>query len=179
MLVKSFVVVVSGVTAGGKTTLINELHKEFIDSKVISFDDYSIDALPSAPPIETPIQDAGNQYDLNLLMKDFLSAKDKFPFIFVDFPFGYKHKALKPYITKAVYLKTPLDVAFARQLIRDYSDKSVEEILIWAQTYVDSARQIFIDYDAFVSEDVDLIIDGTLPLIEQLNSIKKVMQVTN
>ncbi|MFC5974460.1 hypothetical protein [Carnobacterium antarcticum] len=46
MLVKSFVVVVSGVTAGGKTTLINELHKEFIDSKVISFDDYSIDALP-------------------------------------------------------------------------------------------------------------------------------------
>ena len=69
---------VSGVTAGGKTTLINELHKEFIDSKVISFDDYSIDALPSAPPIETPIQDAVNQYDLSSLMKDFFQLKMSF-----------------------------------------------------------------------------------------------------
>lgn len=61
ILSKSCVVVVSGVTAGGKTTLINELHKEFTDSKVISFDDYSIDALPSAPSIETPVQEAVNQ----------------------------------------------------------------------------------------------------------------------
>lgn len=86
-LTKSIVIVISGVTAGGKTTLINELHKEFIDSKVISFDNYSIDAFPSAPPIETPVQEAVNQYDLSPLMKDFLSAKDTFSFIFIDFPY--------------------------------------------------------------------------------------------
>ena len=78
-----------------------------------------------------------------------------------------------------MYLKTPLDVAFARQLIRDYSDKSVEEMINWTKSYLDSARNSFIDHDNFISEDVDLVIDGTLPLIEQLNSIKKVMQVTN
>ena len=132
ILSKSLVVVVSGVTAGGKTTLINELHKKFTDSKVISFDDYSIDALPSAPPIETPVQEVVNQYDLSPLMKDFLTVKDTSSFIFLDFPFGYKHKTLEPYITKTVYVKTPLDVAFARLLVRDYSNKSVEEIIHWA-----------------------------------------------
>ncbi|WP_313470317.1 adenylyl-sulfate kinase [Carnobacterium sp.] len=178
-MTKSFVVVVSGVTAGGKTTLINELHKEFIDSKVISFDDYSIDALPSAPPIETPVQEAVNQYDLSPLMKDFLSAKDTFSFIFIDFPFGYKHTMLEPYITKTVYVKTPLDIVFARLIVRDYYNKSAEEILNWAQLYLDSARPIFIDHEHFVSEDADLILDGTLPLVEQLKLVKKALQLKN
>lgn len=42
------VIVVSGVTASGKTTLVRELSR-LVDGSVISFDDYSIDALPSAP----------------------------------------------------------------------------------------------------------------------------------
>lgn len=112
-------------------------------------------------------------------MKDFLTVKDTSSFIFLDFPFGYKHKIVEPYITKTVYVKTPLDVAFARLLVRDYSDKTVEEIIHWAQLYLLSARQIFIDHEGFVSEDADLIIDGTLPLVEQLKLVKKALQLKN
>lgn len=45
------VIVVSGVTASGKTTLVRELSR-LADGIVISFDDYSIDALPSAPSFD-------------------------------------------------------------------------------------------------------------------------------
>lgn len=61
-------------TAGGKTTLSRALLKLNPDTIIISFDDYSIDALPSAPSFdffkENPLV-AINQYDLSALMNDF------------------------------------------------------------------------------------------------------------
>ena len=61
----SKVIVVSGITAGGKTSLVKELVENVDNSCVLSFDDYSIDALPSAPPMELLLEDfktAVNQY---------------------------------------------------------------------------------------------------------------------
>jgi len=171
-LKSSYVVVVSGVTGSGKTTLINALHKK-LDSIVISFDDYNIDALPSAPPIDTPVKDAVNQYDISDLMTDFKKVNNHYPFILIDFPFGYKNKTLAPFIDKVIYVKTPLDICLARQVIRDYQDKSTGEIMEWLKTYLDFARPIFVDHEQFVSDDADLVIDGTLPLDDKLNLILK------
>lgn len=168
----SYVIVVSGVTASGKTTLIKKLHEK-LPSTVISFDDYSIDALPSAPPIDMPVKEAVNKYDISALMNDFQKADNHYPFILIDFPFGYKHAVLKPFIDKVVYLKTPLDVCLARQLIRDYSDKTTLETIDWLKTYLDFARPIFLDHEQFVSNDADLIIDGTLDLNEKINLVLK------
>lgn len=174
----SYVIVVSGVTGSGKTTLINALHQK-LNSKIISFDDYSIDALPSAPPIDTPVKDAVNQYDISSLMYDFHKVANRYPFILIDFPFGYKNKILKPYIGKVIYVKTPLDVCLARQILRDYQDKSSKQIMAWLKSYLTFARPIFIDHEQFVSSDSDLIVDGTLPLTDKvslvLNSIEKKM----
>ncbi len=172
---QSYVLVVSGVTASGKTTLIKALHQKLTDSVIISFDDYSIDALPSAPAIDTPIKDAVDQYDISALMTDFLTIKDKYQFILIDFPFGYKHKVLKPYIDQVIYIKTPLDVCFARQIIRDYHDKSIDEACAWAKTYLNFARPIFVDHDEFVSEDADLIINGLIPLEEKIDLVIKMI----
>lgn len=168
----SYVVVVSGVTGSGKTTLINALHKK-LNSFVISFDDYNIDALPSAPPIVTPVKDAVNQYDISALMADLKKVNNHYPFILIDFPFGYKNKTLAPFIDKVIYIKTPLDICLARQAIRDYRDKSTAEIMLWMKTYLDFARPIFVDHEKFVSNDADLVIDGTLPLNEKSNLILK------
>jgi hypothetical protein len=65
---------------------------------VISFDDYSIDALPSAPSLDTPIEDAINQYELQQLMDDFLNIPDETEIVLIDFPFGNRHEVLAPYI---------------------------------------------------------------------------------
>jgi len=57
----------------------------------------------------------------------------------------------------------------ARQVIRDYQDKSSDEIMEWLKTYLDFARPIFVDHEQFVSNDADLVMDGTLSLNEKLN----------
>lgn len=170
-MLKSYVIVISGVTASGKTTLIQKLNHKLLNSTVISFDDYSIDTLPSAPPIDTPIQEAVNQYDISMLMDDFFKVYNRYHFVLVDFPFGYKHDALKPYIDTVIYVKTPLDVCLARQILRDYTDKNGEQIRDWTKTYLDFARPIFINHDKFISSDADLIIDGLLPLDKKVGLI--------
>lgn len=162
------VIVISGLTASGKTTLVQAMHDTLSDSTVISYDDYSIDALPSAPPIDLPLSKTVDQYDLSNLMKDFLKAKNHYNYILMDFPFGYKHPTLRPYIDKVIYVKTPLDVCFARQIIRDYSDKTINDAVNWSKTYLNFARPIFLDYENFIAGEVDLTIDGLLPIDQKV-----------
>ena len=178
-MLKSYVIVISGVTASGKTTLIQELSHKLPDCSLISFDDYSIDALPSAPPIDTPIQEAVNQYDISMLMDDFLKVYNKYHFVLVDFPFGYKHDTLKPYIDKVIYIKTPLDVCFARQILRDYTNKDGEQIRDWVKTYLNFARPIFVNHDKYISSDADLVIDGLLPLDKKVGLILNEFKLDN
>ena len=173
---KSQVIVVSGVMGGGKTTLIQSIANYIPDSYIVSFDDYSIDALPSAPPLDLFLDDfksAVNQYDISLLMSDFKKALNRYSFILIDFPFGYEHEDLKPYINKVIYLRTPLDICFARQIIRDYSNKQVADVIGWAQTYLEFARPIFLEHDKFISKTADYILDGSLSSKEQIQKLKE------
>ena len=170
-MAKSQVIIISGVTASGKTTLIKALHQQLTDSTILSFDDYDIDALPSTPPIDTPLTEAVNQYDISRLMTDFFKVKGHFKYILIDFPFGYKHQILKPYIDTLIYLQTPLDVCLGRQILRDYQDKTAAEIRNWIKTYLDFARPIFIDHKQYISQDADLILDGLLPLSDKVKLV--------
>lgn len=172
----SKVIVISGVTASGKTSLIQELTKSVSNYFVISFDDYSIDALPSAPSFDLFLKDfklAVNQFDVTQLVADLsLALKGDYQFVFLDFPFGYENSVLKPYIDTVIYVRTPLDVTFARQIVRDYSDKDSKDIINWAKTYLDYARPIFIEHDKFVATNADYILDGTATLTKQIEELK-------
>lgn len=76
-----------------------------------------------------------------------VNAQGKFNYIFIDFPFGYLHDDLKPFIDIVIYLKTPLDVCFARQVIRDYSYSQGESIIKWAHNYLNNVRPLFIEHE--------------------------------
>lgn len=169
-------IVISGVMGGGKTTLINELHKKLPDSKVISFDDYSIDQLSSSPEIDTPIADAVNQYDISLMMEEFHKANADYSVILIDFPFGNKHLELLPFINQTIYIQTPLDIVLARQVKRDYKEKSTEDIIGWMKQYLNFARPIFIDFEKHISASADYILDGTLPLSEQVEIVSQFIE---
>ncbi|WP_246005662.1 adenylylsulfate kinase [Companilactobacillus insicii] len=166
---KSKVIVVSGVTASGKTTLINELQKQLNNCSIISFDDYNIDKLPSAPDIFTSVKDAVNQYDISNLLVDLKERLDKFEYILVDFPFAKRHSNLNPYIDLSIYINTPLDIALARRILRDYSDEeNISAVFDWLNIYLDKARSLFVDFQGYVMDSADLVIDVTSELDQKL-----------
>ncbi|MCF1632488.1 adenylyl-sulfate kinase [Tetragenococcus koreensis] len=171
----SKVIVVSGMGGSGKTTIVKELIKRYPNSKCLSFDDYDIDALPSAPAISTPIEIAVNQYDVSALLIDLKAAYGRYSYLFVDFPFGYKHKAIQEMVDKVIYVKTPLDICFARRLIRDFKGETTDNIQKMARHYLSFGRPIFIDYERFIIQDVDLVIDGALKSDENIEIIDTIL----
>ncbi|MGM0123881.1 hypothetical protein IGI37_001255 [Enterococcus sp. AZ194] len=172
---KTKVIVISGVTAGGKTTLVKELVKRTPDCASLYFDKYDIDAQPGAPELDQILIDANqmiNQFNIQPLLDDLLKLINRVPIIYIDFPFGYQHKKLVPYIDQVIYMKTPLDIVFVRMILRDFENQSKEAILSWCETYLTFARSIFSAHETIVSSDVDLIIDGEWPLSEKMVEIQ-------
>lgn len=172
----SKVIVISGLTAGGKTTLIKALAQKLTNSKIISFDDYDIDQLPSAPSLSTPLSESVNQYDITEIVQAVKSARTKFDYVLVDFPFGNRHNSLTSLINLTVYIKTPLDLLLARQILRDYSTSELTDILDWLKTYIRIARPIFLANEQFVSSSADLILDGSSSLPLKVDSVLKKLQ---
>lgn len=166
------IVVVSGLTAGGKTTLINAMHEVLTNSKIISFDDYDIDALPSSPPLGQPLSQNVGQYDISAIVKEVNQSKGSYEVLLLDFPFGNHHPDLKPLIDYTVYNQTPLDIVLARRIIRDFSQDSFGATS-WANMYLTDARNIYKSNELFVMSGADLVLDGTVPLRERVAMIIK------
>ncbi|MHC5227060.1 nucleoside/nucleotide kinase family protein [Enterococcus sp. LJL99] len=172
---KSKVIVISGMGGSGKSFYTEKLVAAYPDSKSLAFDDYDIDALPSAPPIDMPIEQAVNQYDIRRMVKDLRKEYGKYTYLFLDFPFGYKHEALKEWIDTVIYVQTPLDISFARRLLRDFQGQTGEVIQEMTESYLTFARPIFVDYERFIIEDVDLVIDGSLEAEQNMAIIREVI----
>lgn len=97
-------------------------------------------------------------------------------YILFDAPLGYCPQATGKYIDFLICVDTPLDVALARRLIRDYHhipdpQKMIQEL----QEYLSKSRPLFI-----LSPDEkasDLIIDGNLTLEEQEKQVLKALNL--
>ena len=132
-------------TASGKTTFIQKVANLCPGTAVLSFDDYSIDALPSAPSSEALLNEpyeAINQFDIQPLINDLKQIIHHCALILIDFPFGYVHQQLAPAIDKAIYLRTPLDIVLGRLIIRDFQQQP-EKIINWVTGYLEEARPLF------------------------------------
>lgn len=173
---KSKVIVISGMSGSGKSFYTEKLVKVYPNSKSLAFDDYDIDALPSAPTVDTQIERAVNQYDIRAMLNDLMKEYGKYTYLFLDFPFGYKHEVLKGWIDKVIYVQTPLDISFSRRLLRDFQGQSGEVIQEMTESYLTFARPIFVNYERFIIQDVDLVIDGSLEVEQNMVFIDKILQ---
>ncbi|WP_243156291.1 hypothetical protein [Clostridium sp. C2-6-12] len=176
---KPVIIAVSGVTASGKTTIINELNKKIKNSKSLHFDDYDFEG-----EVEDFHQWVVNGADYNVwnlepLEKDILKLKEdkKVKYIFLDYPFAYKNDLIKSFIDCAIFIDTPLDIAMARRVLRDMHDATGDEIREDMSFYLKYARIAYEEMLKTILPNSDYVIDGSLQLDEIINNIIDILKV--
>jgi uridine kinase len=65
-----------------------------------------------------------------------------------------------------VFIDTPLDIAMARRIIRDFKEGSTEDILLDLDNYIARGRQGYLVMLNTTKPNSDLVVDGTLPKSE-------------
>ena len=164
---KTFVVSVSGISGGGKTTVSEELSKKLPNATALYFDEYDFDKQPDHLGEWIDGGSGSDAWDLSPLQKGIerILASSDYDFLILDYPFGKKDYPIKPYIDLAVWIDTPLDIALARRIIRDFGNATAEEILNELSGYVARYRKYFIqspeDRKAY-----DFVVDGALSVNE-------------
>jgi uridine kinase len=158
---KPFVISISAVSGGGKTTIINLLEKKLGNSTSIYFDDYEFKDDPGDNQFnENLIKYDYNKWELKPLIKDIENVvyNTNYTFLLLDYPFSYVNVRLKHFINFSVFIDTPLDVAMARRIIRDYNNKT--DIKNEMKTYLKFGRIGYLDMITQVKPSCDLICDG-------------------
>lgn len=167
------IISVAAVTAGGKTTIVNELKKRLRNSQSLHFDNYTFEG--EVDNFFQWVLDGANYHVWNLtpLENDILKIKSAgiCEYLILDYPFAYCHDTIKPYIDTAFFIDTPLDVALVRRILRDMSDAAADEIRNDLETYLKYARIAFIQMQKDILPSSDYVIDGTLSIEEIVNQI--------
>ena len=159
----AFVITIAGVSGGGKTTVAAAL-RDYLNAKLISFDDYG-DRVESDIDINELRDDKYNRWNVKPIEIDLTQLIDtKADYIVMDYPFGRLNSTLAKYINLTVFIDTPLDVALARRLIRDYSTPNAEPAELPIDEYLIEYLELqiptYIHYIEAVRADADLIING-------------------
>ncbi len=167
------IIAVAAVTAGGKTTIVNELKKRLRNAQSLHFDDYTFEG--EVDDFHQWVLDGADYqvWNLSPLEADILKIKSAgmCDYLILDYPFAYRHDAIKPYIDTAFFIDTPLDVALARRILRDMREATAEEIRQDLALYLKFARIAFLQMRKEILPSSDYVIDGTLRIEEIVDEI--------
>jgi uridine kinase len=194
---KPYVISVVAQSGGGKTTVVTALKERLANTAVIYWDDYGSQFSPEGEngsssrrflPVTDevdPIRDINewaadrfncNEWNTKPVAIDIERLlKEPLDYIILDYPFGYLNECVGKYIDLTVFIDTPLDVALAWRIIRDYTSRSQEsdfgladieelsfagldEELRW---YLTNSRPTYAKLPEMHKPVSDLIMDGT------------------
>ena len=181
-----FCVGISSPSGGGKSTVAARVAELLGNASIVAFDDY--DDVSTHPENYQDWLKAGADYnawqtpqlaaDLQHLKAGVavigqaqqLSPTD---FIVFDAPLGRAHQETGKYIDLMVFLATPLDVAMARRILRDYysvatlqQPDACERLRVELESYLNFGRQAYLEMDKQIKPLSDIILDGTRPVDE-------------
>ena len=171
------IIAIAAVTAGGKTTIVNELKKRIPNVKALYFDDYSFEGEVD-DFYNWTIQGADyNVWNLTPLITDICKIKNNSDcdYLLLDYPFAYCHKELGKYIDCAIFINTPLDVVMARRILRDMKEATTDEIIQDMEIYLKYARVAYVQMLKDILPSSDYVIDGMKELNEKVEEISKII----
>lgn len=173
------IIAIAAITAGGKTSVVNELKKQIPNTVSLHFDDYSFEGEVDDFYAWTMQGADYNVWNLSPLIRDILEIKENSDceYLLLDYPFAYCHEALSGYLDCAIFIDTPLDIALARRILRDMNHATGEEIRQDLEMYLKYARAAYVQMLKDVLPSSDYVIDGTKELEEQTNEIKKIIML--
>lgn len=168
---KSKIISISAVSGGGKTTITSYLSQVLDNSKTIYFDDYDLEGPEDIIDWIKRGADS-NEWNLEPLIIDLrnIAYSEDVEYILLDYPFSRLHSKLKN-IDLTIFIDTPLDIAMARRILRDFRNTNSKVILDDLSNYLSRGR---IGYESMLrttKPNSDLIIDGSLPLDEIITII--------
>lgn len=165
---------------------------------MLSFDEYEATNI-HPPSLQQWLQDGAdyNAWSMPLLCHDLQQLKQgrairspvdggwlaPQPLIFLDAPFGRANAELSPYLDFVVYIDTPLDVAMARRIQRDYFRENqaspaerLQQIHDMTSGYLTWARGAYLAMDRQIKPQSDLVVDGCVPVAELARRILEAMK---
>jgi uridine kinase len=166
---RPFVVSINSVSGGGKTALATALHRSLPQSALFCFDDYNDSNVYPEDFYEWSRRGADiTEFDCSGMRNavDEEIQRGKAKQIILDYPFGRRHPRFADIIDLAVFIDTPLDIALARRILRDYSVENqevLENLRSELTHYLEKARHPYLD--TYKDKEVsDLILDGCCSL---------------
>ena len=173
---KPYVIAINAISGGGKTTITKELQKQLPNSRALYFDDRDYDSNSGVDDICKWIEDGAdvNVFNLDLLAEDIeMLIKETPDFIVMDYPFGYRHNLIAKYIDYSIFIDTPLDVALARRIIRDYDNTTILNIFNDMNLYLSQGRNAYLYGLDSAKLSADFVIDGSKSVSDIVTSIIK------
>ncbi len=181
---RPFVISISSVSGGGKTALSVALHKSLPNSLLFHFDDFDDSNIYPSDFYDWNRRGGDvEEFDCHGMQMVVNAAihQRKSKWIILDFPFGRRHSCFRDVIDLAVFIDTPLDVAMARRILRDYTtnrNESAEDTLNRLYTdlsnYLERARYPYLDTYKHKT-DSNLVLDGWRSLDDLKNDVIAVL----
>jgi uridine kinase len=187
-LSRPYVVAISAVGGCGKTALSRLVHDFLPASVLLAYDDF-----------EELSVEPDDWYDwlqrgANIIEFDspgFAQAvaeeveRGAADYLILDYPFGREHPRLRDLIDLSVFIDTPLDVALARRVLRDYPSHSeseaagtLQELRGHLSHYLERARALF-EHHRGHRLTSDLVLDGSLSLDELRDHVVAHLQLAD
>jgi uridine kinase len=162
---KPKVIAIAAVSGGGKTATTHELCNKLNKTKALYFDDYEFEECPEDICDWVERGADCNEWNLLPMIKEveLLLTDESLNYIVLDYPFAYLHKGMRDYIDLVIYIDTPLDIAMARRILRDYEDSPIEDIRNELTNYLARARGAYLNMERTVKPSSDIVIAGYLP----------------